>query len=163
MASRSVLGRCPDAGRPDVVVCGINEDQPDDLVRVGAGVEASDQAAEGVAGQHVRPRDCGRGQQGMQVSDDVARGARHRHGSGSVDCPVDLQEGFPRGEHHVFECRAGEQRGFDKKDIYRVVVVLSLDGGFSATPEENLKPGEYLLTFGSENTGYDFGISPAKR
>jgi|SRR6266516_2355266 len=53
--------------------------------------------------------------------------------------------------------------GFDKKDIYRVVVVLSLDGGFSATPEENLKPGEYLLTFGSANTGYDFGISSAKR
>jgi len=43
------------------------------------------------------------------------------------------------------------------------VVVPSLDGGFSATPEENLKPGEYLLTFGSANTGYDFGISPAKR
>jgi len=53
--------------------------------------------------------------------------------------------------------------GFDKKVIHRVVVVPSLDGGFSATPEENLKPGEYLLTFGSADAGYDFGISPAKR
>ena len=63
-----------------VLVRGIDEDQPHHLIRVGGGIEAGDQAAEGMAGQHVRTGNRGRGQQRVQVSDDVARGARHGHG-----------------------------------------------------------------------------------
>ena len=59
---------------------GIDEDQPHDVVRVGGGIEAGDQAAEGMAGQHVGTGDRGRGQQRVQVSDHVARVAGHGHG-----------------------------------------------------------------------------------
>jgi hypothetical protein len=33
------------------------------------------------------------------------------------------------------------------------------DGIFIVTPNEDLKPGQYMITFSAlDNTGYDFGI-----
>ena len=48
--------------------------------------------------------------------------------------------------------------GFRKADIRKVTTTIYTDGSFSVTPEEDLKPGEYLLAFGYATAGYDFGI-----
>jgi len=53
--------------------------------------------------------------------------------------------------------------GFKRGEIQPVAVTSFSDGSFSVTPEGDLKPGEYLLAFGSAVTGFDFGISPAKK
>jgi len=50
------------------------------------------------------------------------------------------------------------RRGFKKEDVRSVVVTEYPDHSFSMVPEENLKPGEYLLVFGNAGTGFDFGI-----
>ena len=34
------------------------------------------------------------------------------------------------------------------------------DHSFSAAPEEDLNPGEYLLVCGDATAGFDFGIDP---
>ena len=70
-----------------VLVRGVDEDQPHHLIRVGGGIEAGDQAAEGMTGQHVGTGNRGRGQQRVQVSDDRrprrAAWARDRCGCGA--------------------------------------------------------------------------------
>ena len=48
--------------------------------------------------------------------------------------------------------------GFKKGDIRKMAVVENPDHSFSVTPEEDLKPGEYLLVFGTASAGFDFGI-----
>jgi len=53
--------------------------------------------------------------------------------------------------------------GFKREEIRPVAVTSFSDGSFSVTPEVDLKPGEYLLAFGSAVTGFDFGISPGKK
>lgn len=50
--------------------------------------------------------------------------------------------------------------GFKKDSIRNVTVIVYSDDSFSVTPEQVLKPGEYLLVFGHANTGFDFGIQP---
>jgi hypothetical protein len=53
--------------------------------------------------------------------------------------------------------------GFRKKDIRKTAVIVYSDTFFSVTPEQALKPGEYLLLFGYANAGYDFGIDAAEK
>jgi hypothetical protein len=48
--------------------------------------------------------------------------------------------------------------GFRRADIRKLQLTEYADGSFSATPEEDLKKGEYLLVFGSATRGFDFGI-----
>jgi hypothetical protein len=57
-----------------------------------------------------------------------------------------------------------ENKGGFKKDVIRHVAVTEFsDGSFSVTPNQKLKPGEYLLVFGHAITGHDFGITKAAR
>jgi hypothetical protein len=48
--------------------------------------------------------------------------------------------------------------GFSKASIVKMNVAENPDHSFSATPEEALKPGEYLLIFDKITLGYDFGM-----
>jgi hypothetical protein len=48
--------------------------------------------------------------------------------------------------------------GFRKADIRNLEVTVFSDQSFSVTPQESLKPGEYLLVFGYATAGYDFGV-----
>ena len=52
--------------------------RPLDLVRVGAGVEDIESAAQRVADQHDRPLDVGGGEQIVDLGDHLGRVARHR-------------------------------------------------------------------------------------
>jgi hypothetical protein len=68
----------------------------------------------------------------------------------------------------VFETSSADaaidnKRGFRKKDIRKTTVVAYSDSCFSVTPDQALKPGEYLLLFGYANAGFDFGIDPGKK
>jgi hypothetical protein len=49
--------------------------------------------------------------------------------------------------------------GYRTSDICRVLVTPYSKDAFSAKPEEVLKSGEYLITFGNINVGYDFGVA----
>jgi hypothetical protein len=53
--------------------------------------------------------------------------------------------------------------GFKKNDLHRVSVTVYSNDLFSVTPEANLAPGEYLLSFGSSLSGYDFGVDGRKK
>ena len=48
--------------------------------------------------------------------------------------------------------------GFNKKSICKMKVTQYPDGSFSATPEKDLKAGEYLLVFGIATLSFDFGV-----
>lgn len=48
--------------------------------------------------------------------------------------------------------------GFKNADIIKINLFEYPDKSFSVVPEEALKPGEYLLAFGSATSGYDFGV-----
>jgi len=49
--------------------------------------------------------------------------------------------------------------GFSKERLPDITVKKIADGLFAVTPNEELKTGEYMLTFSAlGNTGYDFGI-----
>jgi hypothetical protein len=60
------------------------------------------------------------------------------------------------------DASVGNKPGFRKEDVHKMAVTEYPDHSFSVTPEENLKPGEYLLTFGTVTAGFDFGIDPEK-
>lgn len=53
--------------------------------------------------------------------------------------------------------------GFKKGAIRKVLVTVYSDDSFSVIPEDELKPGEYLLAFGNSDVGFDFGVIPAKK
>ena len=53
--------------------------------------------------------------------------------------------------------------GFNRKDIQMTSVLIYSDHSFSVTPQQDLKPGEYLFLFGFANSGFDFGVVPAKK
>ena len=53
---------------------------------------------------------------------------------------------------------AANKAGFRENAIRKVDIVIFSDKSFSITPKEDLKPGEYLLTFGNATNSYDFGI-----
>ena len=49
--------------------------------------------------------------------------------------------------------------GLSKDRTPDITTKTIADGVFIVTPNEDLKPGEYMLTFGAlGNTGYDFGV-----
>lgn len=49
--------------------------------------------------------------------------------------------------------------GFKRSDLVKTVITEYPDKSFSVTPEEELRPGEYLLIFDKATSGYDFGIN----
>jgi hypothetical protein len=50
--------------------------------------------------------------------------------------------------------------GFSKERTPDITVTHVSDNAFTVVPTQDLKPGEYLLTFGGAGTtGYDFGVS----
>jgi hypothetical protein len=49
--------------------------------------------------------------------------------------------------------------GFSKDRMPDITTKTVADGIFMVTPNEDLQPGEYMITFSSiGNSGYDFGI-----
>jgi hypothetical protein len=52
----------------------------------------------------------------------------------------------------------GNNLGFKRSQIVKMAVVENPDGSFSTTPEEALKPGEYLIIFDKITSAYDFGV-----
>jgi hypothetical protein len=48
--------------------------------------------------------------------------------------------------------------GYKASDICRLLISPHSQNAFSGIPEEALKPGEYLITFGNVNIGYDFAV-----
>ncbi len=53
--------------------------------------------------------------------------------------------------------------GFKRADIRRVTVTVYSDESYSVTPENELKPGEYLLLFGNSGGAFEFGITAARK
>lgn len=53
--------------------------------------------------------------------------------------------------------------GVKKNELRNSTVTVYADGSFSIVPDEDLKPGEYILLFGNPNTGCDFGITIPRR
>lgn len=53
--------------------------------------------------------------------------------------------------------------GFKKGAIRKVKVSIYSDNSFSVTPEDELKPGEYLLAFGNSDVTFDFGVTDRKK
>jgi hypothetical protein len=51
------------------------------------------------------------------------------------------------------------REGFKNADIHRVVVTAVDKSLYTITPQETLKPGEYLLVLGRVETSFNFGIS----
>jgi hypothetical protein len=52
----------------------------------------------------------------------------------------------------------GNSLGFKKSQIVKMAVVKNPDGSILITPEEALKPGEYLILFDKIAPAYDFGV-----
>jgi len=55
------------------------------------------------------------------------------------------------------------KEGFKRGSLYRVAATVLAKDFYSVTPEENLKPGEYLLVFGHADTAFDFRIQTGPR
>lgn len=55
------------------------------------------------------------------------------------------------------------KEGFKRGSIYRVTAEPLAKDCYSVTPEEDLKPGEYLLVFSHADNAYDFGIPSGPR
>ncbi len=53
--------------------------------------------------------------------------------------------------------------GFTTEEIEPVTVTINTDDSFSVAPDQELKPGEYLLAFSYANAGFDFGVSRTKK
>ena len=53
--------------------------------------------------------------------------------------------------------------GFRKKEIQSATVTAFADDAFSVTPDNDLKPGEYLLLLSLTHPGFDFGIAGPKK
>jgi hypothetical protein len=58
-----------------VFVGGVDQDQAGHLLRAAGGVQANQQPSEGVADQHIGPRELGGNRQGVQLLDHHHRGA----------------------------------------------------------------------------------------
>jgi hypothetical protein len=56
------------------------------------------------------------------------------------------------------EAAVDNKLGFKKNDIVKLAIEERPDHSFFVTPEEGLKPGEYLMIFDTIASGYDFGI-----
>jgi len=61
------------------------------------------------------------------------------------------------------EATFDNKMGFKRGEIRRVTTSALSKGSFTVTPDEGLKPGEYLLVLGGDDTVFDFGVrSPEK-
>jgi hypothetical protein len=68
-----------------------------------------------------------------------------------------------RKQSRTFHTSSGRETvenkgGFRKGDIRKIAIAKNPDNTLSITPEENLKPGEYLLVLGDANASFDFGV-----
>jgi hypothetical protein len=61
------------------------------------------------------------------------------------------------------EVSVGNKGGFKRSEIRQLETVVFSDGSFSVAPEQDLKPGEYLLALGSAMKGFDFAITSGRR
>jgi len=52
--------------------------------------------------------------------------------------------------------------GISRKHLRRTALTVYSDDSFTVSPDEDLKPGEYVLLLGLSNAGFDFGIRPEK-
>ncbi len=59
----------------------VDEDQPDDIIRVGPGVQLGDHAAPRVGDEYVGAGNFGDRQQSVQVGDGLGNRARHLDGT----------------------------------------------------------------------------------
>ena len=71
------------------------------------------------------------------------------------------------GNSRTFHTSTGDatvenKEGFRKADIRKTIVTEYPDGTYSVKPEDELKPGEYLVVFGDVGSSYDFGIDEQK-
>jgi|WetSurMetagenome_2_1015567.scaffolds.fasta_scaffold24131_3 hypothetical protein len=57
------------------------------------------------------------------------------------------------------EASSDNRMGYRRSDLFRVSLSDESNGCFSAKPDLELKPGEYLLGIGSSPSTYDFGIA----
>jgi hypothetical protein len=70
-----------------------------------------------------------------------------------------------KGKSRTFRTSSGDEtienkQGFKKTVIRKTAVTEYPDGTYTITPEQDLKPGEYLLVLGDAATSFDFGIDP---
>jgi hypothetical protein len=56
------------------------------------------------------------------------------------------------------EASSDNRMGYRRSDLFRVSLNAESNGCFSAKPELELKPGEYMFSMGSSPSAYDFGI-----
>jgi hypothetical protein len=66
----------------------------------------------------------------------------------------DNRETYTSSDHTSYDNKGG----YKTSDICRLLVTPQSKDAFSAIPEETLKPGEYLITFGNVNVGFDFAV-----
>jgi hypothetical protein len=52
----------------------------------------------------------------------------------------------------------GGRSGFDSKKTTTATATKRDDGNWEVSPDADLKPGEYLITTGTQPQGFDFGI-----
>jgi hypothetical protein len=55
------------------------------------------------------------------------------------------------------------KEGFKRGNVYRVTAIALSKDLYSVTPEQTLKPGEYLLVFGHAETSFEFGVQAGSR
>jgi hypothetical protein len=71
------------------------------------------------------------------------------------------------GKSRAFHTSTGNEtvenkEGFRKSDLRKTIVTEYPDGTYSVQPENDLKPGEYLLVLGDAATSFDFGVDARK-
>lgn len=57
----------------------------------------------------------------------------------------------------------GNREGYRRGEIRRVMVTELTKDSFSIRPQQDLKPGEYLLVLSHADNAFDFGIKPATK
>ena len=63
---------------------GVDQDHPHHIFRVGGGIEPGDEAADGVTDEDIGARYRGCRKQGVQISNELASGAKPRRGGNGV-------------------------------------------------------------------------------
>jgi hypothetical protein len=78
---------------------------------------------------------------------------------------VRLDEKSDRREARTLSGNAfgGGHSGFDAKKTTTATAVKRDDGSWEISPDGDLKPGEYLITTGTQPQGFDFGIQAGSK
>jgi hypothetical protein len=61
------------------------------------------------------------------------------------------------------EATFDNKMGFKRGEIHRVTTSPLSKTSFTVIPDERLKPGEYLLVLGGDDTVFDFGVSSPQK